>query len=477
MSVATVLNVWHLGAASFAQDEGYTWGTVARSWPAFVTHLRYQEAGGILYSLFMYGWYRLGDTEAFLRAPSVVCAVATVPVVFFLGRRLLGRRAALVGALLVALSPILTQWGRYTRGYALAILVGAGACLALVRVVERPSGGRVAAWVALGVLLSYAEPLAFGVVLGQAVSCLFLRPSAGLRRRLYLGFGLIVAATLPLAVLLQGQRSTHGGFTDPRTPAAVARQVADLAGKGSLPLALLACGAMVVAAVVTIGVVRRHGRSEPTWAHTLVWCYAVVPIVTALALSVLTPNYAARYFVFGVPAVCLLIALGLSRARGAWFAGLVGLAVVFAVPGLHKQVFPPVADHWRQATRAMLADARPGDGVVFMGDEARVPFEYYLHRDGGAPPGLEPAFPSKAFGTFRTDDDHVVFPSVARLHAIAADPAYARLWVVATRTGWAKGVDQRAGLERVKVLGPGWEVADARHFGAMVVELVVRRPA
>ena len=47
----------------------------------------------------------LGDANSLIRLPSLILGVATVPVVYLLGIRTVGRAGALIGATLIALSP------------------------------------------------------------------------------------------------------------------------------------------------------------------------------------------------------------------------------------------------------------------------------------------------------------------------------------------------------------------------------------
>ena len=63
-------------------------------------------------AFFVVAWLarRIGSDEIWLRLPSLVCGVATIPLVFAVGRRLVGSRGALVGAGLATLSPFLVWY-------------------------------------------------------------------------------------------------------------------------------------------------------------------------------------------------------------------------------------------------------------------------------------------------------------------------------------------------------------------------------
>ncbi len=77
------------------------------------------------------GWF--GDSEAVLRAPSVLAGTCTVPIFAALAGRVLGPPARLPAAWLAALSPFLVWYGQEARNYPFAILFAALASWAAVR--------------------------------------------------------------------------------------------------------------------------------------------------------------------------------------------------------------------------------------------------------------------------------------------------------------------------------------------------------
>jgi uncharacterized membrane protein len=57
-----------------------------------------------LYYFLLRFWLTLGGSEGFVRGLSVLFSVATIPITFFLGARLFGRRAGLLASLLLAVN-------------------------------------------------------------------------------------------------------------------------------------------------------------------------------------------------------------------------------------------------------------------------------------------------------------------------------------------------------------------------------------
>ena len=119
--------------------------------------------------VFAWAFAKLGDPTYWLKATSVVAGTLTVPVIYALGARTVGRGAGLVAGLLFAISPYAVFYGSEARAYALTGLFVALSTLFLLIALER---GRWPWWVAFGVAVAasmYAHyiaafPLAVEVV-------------------------------------------------------------------------------------------------------------------------------------------------------------------------------------------------------------------------------------------------------------------------------------------------------------------------
>src|SRR5918997_951487 len=88
---------------------------------------------------------RIAETPELLRAPSVLAGTATIPLVYAVGVRTVGRRAGQLAAALTALSPFMLHYSSEARGYALMMLFALSSTLALLIAVE---DGRARWWTA-----------------------------------------------------------------------------------------------------------------------------------------------------------------------------------------------------------------------------------------------------------------------------------------------------------------------------------------
>ena len=85
-----------------------------------------------LYFVAAWAAAKLGDPNTWLRVPSFVAGVATIPAVYALGLRTVGRAAALAGAALLALSPFAVFYSAEARPYSLTVLFVVLSTLALL---------------------------------------------------------------------------------------------------------------------------------------------------------------------------------------------------------------------------------------------------------------------------------------------------------------------------------------------------------
>lgn len=111
-----------IGDSSFWLDEAESW-----MWATVPLSELVQAAGesnhGPTYYAALHAWSKLGlDSDAWLRALSLVFMALTVPVVYMLGRVVDSHRAGLIAAAVFATSPFIYQFAQEARPYSLLTL-------------------------------------------------------------------------------------------------------------------------------------------------------------------------------------------------------------------------------------------------------------------------------------------------------------------------------------------------------------------
>lgn len=121
------------------EDEGYSWlVATAPSAGAFLSRLaRFENTPPLFYVLLV---PLPLDSEVWLRLPSILAGVASIPVLYAIVRPLLGVRAALLAALGLAVAPFAVSYSDFSRGFMVA---GLGVLVALLSAQRLAGGGLI----------------------------------------------------------------------------------------------------------------------------------------------------------------------------------------------------------------------------------------------------------------------------------------------------------------------------------------------
>ena len=136
-AVAAALRFHLLAAKSFWFDEGVSVAIARLDWYNFARILWRREANMSLYYLFLRGWLHFGGSEFFVRSLSVVFAVASIPVIYMLGRRLFDSRVGLFAAALLAANAYFVQYSQDARSYSLMVLLCSLSSFYFLKCLER----------------------------------------------------------------------------------------------------------------------------------------------------------------------------------------------------------------------------------------------------------------------------------------------------------------------------------------------------
>lgn len=129
-----------------------------------------------------------------LRAPSVLAGTLTIPLVFWVGARTVGRGAGLLAAALTTLAPFMVYYSAEARGYAVMIALVTLSTLAMLLAVD----GRRWAWAlyaAASAAAVYTHYTSVFVLAAQALWVLWAHPEA--RRPALIANAVAAAAFLP----------------------------------------------------------------------------------------------------------------------------------------------------------------------------------------------------------------------------------------------------------------------------------------
>jgi mannosyltransferase len=369
--LALGLRVFHVGAASLWIDEIFS----LRDAEAITAFNRIRP----LYYLLLRAWMVFGDSEAWLRLPSVVFGVAAVAVLCRLGRELADQATGTVAAVLFAISPMAVDHSQQVRMYMLGALLGLMGSVSLSRTLDQ-RGRSFWAWGLCRLLMIATAPLNGALLAADAV---IVWRDARARPEVLRKFGtavLLPLAWLPVLVFVYLQPTSE-------EPIAWLRHVSR-----PYPSQILAqlvafavtwpTSADTVASFHSAVVARAHDflglllllllllgmddKERPGLGRATIW--ATVPVLLFFVASQGSRSlWVERYLLFVAPYVLLLVAAGLVRAfrfRAA-LAEVAGLALLLgAASGLHHYYFDIGREDWRGAIAAISDRERPNDLVV-----------------------------------------------------------------------------------------------------------------
>jgi hypothetical protein len=331
---------------------------------------------------FLASWLttRAGNSPELLRLPALVAGTATIPLVYLLGLRTVGRRAAVLAAAATALSPFMIYYSAEARAYGLLMFLVASSTLSMLIALDT---GRRRWWVVYAVCSAasfYTHYTCLFVLGVQLVWVLWTEPGA--RRAALLASAGAVVLVLPwVPGLIQDTRSPtvkilsalspftgrairidiqHWALGYPYT---VAGGVKDLPGVPSLVILAVAA---VLAAVGVVVRAMRDGLRRPSWRVVLVVALALATPVGEIVISAFGNHIlGVRDLAASWPFLALAAAAFVFAARpkaGIVAAALAVLAFALAAPKMLERRFS--RPDYQAAATYVATHARPGDVVV-----------------------------------------------------------------------------------------------------------------
>jgi hypothetical protein len=340
------------------------------SLPGVVEHVTRDRGGAPLHFLLAWAIAHLGLGLGGLRLASATFALASLPLVAMLGRRLAGPAAALVATVVFASSWLFLFHGVYGRMYSLFLFCSLLCTLALLEAVERGGRRRWALWAAAALLTVATHP--YGVLLlgGQAAYVLVVHRDR-IREAVLAGAAvLVLGVPFWLTDIVLANRfdvGVGGGGKKLGGPEAIARYLWRSAGDASAgwwPVTIV----VVLAAAAGVVLLRREARA-------LVLCLGGVT-VAAFVLTRMggSASPESRHLIFLAPLFAIALAVSITRIgrRAPVIAVAVVAALVVADVSWAWHRTSPLFD-WepdaRQAARAeaeaWLAATSRSDDVLF----------------------------------------------------------------------------------------------------------------
>jgi uncharacterized membrane protein len=122
-AIAAVLILARLAHRSLEQDETFSAVLVRTPAHVFWHVVTTREANQSAFYVLLRVWSHLGITEGWERLPSALAAIASVPVVWLVGRRVVPGVAAVIAPSLLVANGFFLRVAQFGRGYAFVVLM------------------------------------------------------------------------------------------------------------------------------------------------------------------------------------------------------------------------------------------------------------------------------------------------------------------------------------------------------------------
>jgi mannosyltransferase len=329
LALTLVSLVLRIGQLNFHYwvDEGISVGISSHPLSQLPTLLR-EDGSPPLYYVLLHFWMSLfGRGEVATHALSLVFSLIAIPVAYWAGASLSGRRTGAYCAILTAGLPFLTEYAQETRMYSLLALLSLLAAASFVHVFVFRHRRYLPLFIVSLTAALYTHNWALFLGLTSFIAFLWCvwyvpAPRAGLLRDGALAFGVVALLYLPwLPTLIYQARYTGAPWALPPVVWSFTQGAYFLVGGRGAAMALLLAAGTGLAAIRAGGHADRLSRKAAVSLAVL----GVGTLLVAWLYAKVAPAWAFRYLAVIVGPLILLVGMGLARSAK---LGIVALVLV-----------------------------------------------------------------------------------------------------------------------------------------------------
>ncbi|MCL2418078.1 MAG: glycosyltransferase family 39 protein [Conexibacteraceae bacterium] len=360
----------------FWMDEAITVGISSHHLAAIPGILRQDGSPPLFYFLLHFWMQMVGNGEAATHWLSEIFALLTIPVGYWGGLKIAGKRAGLMTATLMATSAFLDFYAQETRMYAFMTLLGLFGTIGFIRGFVLRERRFVILFSLSQAAMLYTHDWALFFGLGSAVSLIILYYIGGdeIRENLirdavfaYVGAAILFAPWVPTS-LFQSTHTAAPWNVAPRFGAP--QQIEQSVYGGSAVAAILVLG-------LALGYAGLFAKAEraSTAAKIALMLFTLVffTLMWGWIASQITPAWNPRYFAPIIGTILLFTAIGMSRAGVAGAVAL-GVALIFL---LRPNVYAPEHKSNMQDIGGEMRSLVHKDDLVIVGQPEQTALAYY----------------------------------------------------------------------------------------------------
>lgn len=340
MMVGLLLRTVAIGREALWADEALTY--VIAKVPTWALAVRPIDPTGPLYYWLHAIFIADGASPAVGRSISLVAGMLTVPLTYFAGRRIDGRRTGLAAAALVAVSGPLVDYSQEARAYAVLVMLVAASAVALLKIVQAVRAPRLTDLMVFAVLCLLALYTHFVAIFWVGAALAVLRRAAD-RPHAMLGVRHVYGTALAIAVgaipeLVREYRYASGPNAFKWLKQADAVEAATIIAKEWLPFAEGgALGGTLVAVAIAV-MLMVGARRLPAWIRShgneagVIAALLIQPLLSWLFGFISSPVFMPRTILLSVPGFALFAAVTIRSFDG-WKFAAAATSIIAAATG------------------------------------------------------------------------------------------------------------------------------------------------
>lgn len=314
--LGTVWRLYGIASAWNGFDENVTLNLGQADWFTFKRIMLVREMNMVGYYGLVRMWLTLDpdlsrNTLVFVRYLSVIFSIATIPVLYAIGKKLFNENVGLLAAGLLAINQFHVKYAQNARSYSMFVFLVTLATFLLVRNLKSLNP-KWTGYVCVSVLAVYSHIFAFFFLLAHLIMIALM----GLRPK-WIHLVTLSAGILPMALWVSTHHSVPTlNWVRPTTARSVVDALVLFVGSNGVFLLCIVAGAVLVAYT-----------GNPRESIKLLSVWAFIPVVLTVLVSFAQPCFSPRFLIPCMPATTLLTAVGIERIKLLYAAVLLALIV------------------------------------------------------------------------------------------------------------------------------------------------------
>jgi uncharacterized membrane protein len=369
VAFGALLRLHALGAKSFWLDEIASVVIAQMPGSSFWRWLWTEEGNMALYYVMLRPWLEIHLGEATVRLLSVLPGVASLPVMYLLGKRLFGRFVGLLASLFLALSTCAVVYSQEARGYSWLLLGVIVSTYFFARLIEQPSYATARRYALAAGATFYFHYFGLLVPLAHVISVLVLSKNRRPWKQLLLAGAIVGVLAVPVLWMIHIQPIRHLDWVTKPSLLELYHLGVFLAaesGKSVGPALLVVELILLLVFFRAMMEVRdRTSSSSDLFPYALVTSGIITPLIFSLLVSVVRPLFFHRFLIICLPAWLLAVGAGICaltqrRVRTLALVGVCALSLVSTVMSYSR-----MREDWRGAVNFLIDNANAQDVVLY----------------------------------------------------------------------------------------------------------------